>query len=347
MSQTQAIDRKSLEGRKFRFIVSSAQDAANIIRERLGEKAEVLSVKQISPKGFSRFLSSPQLEIIVTLPKSQENIAPESKKEEPIPSKREIIKTEEKPTSKPISYVMEKSGFDPNFIQYFKSTPEWEDINQLPIQHALAEISMTLKSHCNKLTSTPLTTRTAFFGTPASGTSSALCKQLVSDVFLNKKSPVVVKIESEKPNSNDTLRIFCELIGLPLLSETDEIPNDSELSPLYFDVQASNLSDAQHWQDIKNRLDQLEISSRVLVLNAAYDPDLIKSSLHLGQKLGATHLVFSHVDEIQSTSKLWPFVLLSNLPILFLSSGQDLTSDVIHDVPEFLLQHSFPSIVLN
>jgi len=55
-------------GQKYKFIVKSAEEAAAIIRDKLGETAQVISVRQVEGEGLARFLKSPKLEIIAQVP---------------------------------------------------------------------------------------------------------------------------------------------------------------------------------------------------------------------------------------------------------------------------------------
>ena len=68
------VDNKA--GKKFRLVVRSAEEAVRVIREKLGEDARVLSVKQVGGEGLKRFISSPKLEVIAEVP------GPESTPEE-------------------------------------------------------------------------------------------------------------------------------------------------------------------------------------------------------------------------------------------------------------------------
>ena len=51
-------------GEQYRFIVASADEAVRILRERLGENARVVSVRQVEGAGLSKFLRAPKLEVI-------------------------------------------------------------------------------------------------------------------------------------------------------------------------------------------------------------------------------------------------------------------------------------------
>ena len=48
----------------YRFVVTSADQAVAIIRERLGPRAHVLSVKSLEASGLRRFWTSPKLEVV-------------------------------------------------------------------------------------------------------------------------------------------------------------------------------------------------------------------------------------------------------------------------------------------
>jgi len=49
---------------QYKFVVSSANEAVSVLRERLGENAKVISVRQIEGAGLARFLRAPRLEVI-------------------------------------------------------------------------------------------------------------------------------------------------------------------------------------------------------------------------------------------------------------------------------------------
>lgn len=359
-------DKKSLEGRKFRFVVSSAEDAASIIRERLGETAQVLSVKQVNGKGLARFLHSPQLEIIVTVPKSDEqkdlnpvtNDTPSSasthSENSSIPPSIQVpshnlLDPAQSPISdkKPITKVLQLAGFDPGLIEGIKVGLNWSELQQKSLPHTLAEVSNWLKRTYTDLPHTPITNKVAFFGAPGVGTTTALCKHLATEVFINKKESQVLKLQNQNPNADDALRVFCDVMHIPLFKDDTDIQSINSDIPLYLDLPGSSCSDHQSWLEMKLKLDTLNIDTRVLVVNAAYDKEMIKASFLLADTMKATHLVLTHIDEISNYSKLWPFILRGGLSLLFLSSGQDVTSDYVDKPVDYIVHRTFPLIVLN
>jgi hypothetical protein len=80
-------------------------------------------------------------------------------------------------------------------------------------------------------------------------------------------------------------------------------------------------------------LDRESINERVLVLNAAYDRASLRDAYAAGRDLGATHLVFTHLDEVPQWGKLWDYLFDEEVEPLFLGTGPSLTGDCEEDVP--------------
>lgn len=52
---------------RYRFVVGSAEEAVTVLKERLGENARVVSVRQVEGTGLAKFLQAPKLEVIAEL----------------------------------------------------------------------------------------------------------------------------------------------------------------------------------------------------------------------------------------------------------------------------------------
>ena len=98
---------------------------------------------------------------------------------------------------------------------------------------------------------------------------------------------------------------------------------------------------------MKKKLDDLHIDTRVLVINGAYDAEILKESFQLGDRMSATHLIITHMDEVSRCGKLWPFILKGGLTPLFFSCGQDISGDFTDKPIDFLVRKVFPSMVVN
>lgn len=174
------------------------------------------------------------------------------------------------------------------------------------------------------------------------GKTSALSKALSADVFINGLEPVVLKVDGSVPNSSDGLEAFCEIMGAPLYRSLDEIEERSDRKPIYADLPGLNLGDADAVDSCRELLDEMGADERILVVNAAYETESISDALLAGNRMGATHVVFTHLDETRKAGKLWKFALGKSVRPLFFSHGPNPAGDYTMDPFSYLLEKTFP-----
>jgi flagellar biosynthesis protein FlhF len=364
------LERKS--GKRFRLVVRSAEEAVRVIREKLGEDARVLSVKQVGGEGLKRFISSPKLEVIAEIPSQEQKeleAANDLGKESVHPGSEPVgaaaLEGDVKQTSassgqtqvdQPMTgqdqpglesigeteRILSKAGFDHYLLSEIQSWANWKSILELPLADALKEITIGLSDRFRATSAIETTDRIALLGAPGVGKTTTLCKFLAHEVFMNKRTPHVLKIENGIPNPDDALRIFCEVIGVTLFREPGNLPPISDSSPLYLDFPGLSLSHMDDWVETKETLDHLKVQTRVLVLNGAYDRQVLLKNISSGKHLGATHIAFTHFDELSNSTKLWPVILRSGLSPLCICNGQNVTGDFTTSVLNQMIAKTFP-----
>ena len=370
----------------YRILVKSPEEALKVIRKKFGDKAKVLSVKQVEGEGLAKFLSSPKLEIILTVANgdptiketletaSREGVSVEEHQEPVPPVEDSSSKTEEKQkttspsrldvtignnTGNSISSInppvddssvyglLNRAGFDDGLLAALQDSPEMEGLEALPTSHALAEVSHWLKKRFDGIKSRPTSSRIAFMGTPGTGKTTALCKILAHSAFFENHTTHVFKLDQAIPNPDDALRIFCESLGIHLYRDRAVLPNLPSGEFLYVDTPGIPLNDKPGWTGLGHELDQLGVSTRALVLNATYDVQILKSTLEAAVSCRPSHLIFTHLDELQNSAKLWPFVFNKEVSTIMFCHGQNITSDYTRDnICNYLLASSFPRQVL-
>ena len=240
----QAITEKSNDkntGKRFRLVVQSAEEAVRIIRDKLGDNAKVLSVRQIGGEGLKRFISSPKLEVIAEV----QSWTPGQSDDQH--SALKSMRQQRKPlTPSPMTAVS-------NTLQTSKARHErwsnckvikviprlsWENwLDQLlheyslgptgdstlPLADALKHITVGLSDRYRSTEKKATTNKIALLGSPGVGKTTTLCKFLAHEVFMNKTTPKVLKVESGVPNPDDALRIFCEVVGVTLYRQQSSI----------------------------------------------------------------------------------------------------------------------------
>ena len=362
---------KQSEGAKrYRLVVRSAEEAVRMIREKLGDHAKVVSVRQIGGDGLKRFISSPKLEVIAevvtpedSLPLDSSSPVPVATPELPVPESEqkkddnEITKNTDSKTGSTSSTteplvqsadggsalsLLAKAGFDEHLLSEIKSWPDLGNVESLSLADVLRKVTLTLTDRFRSLPSTPIGNKIALLGSPGSGKTTMLCKLLAHEVFIKKKIPMVLKLENGVPNPDDSLRIFCEVIGVTLFRDPKKIPPASVDSPLFIDIPGISLNDVGEWSFLNSALNDLGVSTRLLILNGAYETKLLAKCIRVGANLSSTHLAISHFDELSNASKLWPIIFDSGLSPYCISTGQNVTGDFSTNVLNQMISKSFP-----
>lgn len=412
-------------GTQIKLLVNTASEAVNVIREKYGEQARVLSVKQVEAGGLKRLVSKPRLEVIVEIvgtggkakpkvpsastersasPQASPSASAESKPnirkkdtqiervaEKPAPLNKSPIGDlysksksdeeggsyfsefeEEAPAVEPPSdadsiedaplgsaanpvrngtleavqraiSMLESVGFDRSLIERVRSEVDFKDIGSLPTMDLYGRICDWLCSRFPHTSKPELGARRAFIGCSGVGKTSALCKMLSADVFINGLTPSVLKVDSELPNPSDGLEVFCEMMGVALARSAEELEEVDLDRPLLVDMPGYSLADQSTVQSCRATLDELRIDERILVVNAAYEVELIADMLAAGESIGATKVIFTHLEETRRAGKLWKFLLSRRMQPLFFSEGPNPAGEYTMDTYSYLLERSFPN----
>ena len=380
-------DPKIIPGKKYRFVVRSAEEAVKIIQERMGGKGRVVSVRQIDGQGLSRFLSSPKLEVVSHIPLDEDGqeVKDETgqKFDVRLPADEEEPATEESPEKKDesivqkavgplnsrpsiprknasniykrdtpgmdnvnISKVLRSAGFDNTLLTSLENSSRWQNICELPVPRALTEVSRWLRDDYERIDFAETTNRMAFLGTPGVGKTTALCKRISHDVLMKGARVHVLKVDQDTPNPDDALRLFCDVMGVNFFRDPLALNNVSDEEVVYLDLPGIHRSREEDWIRVKRSLNELKVDTRILVINTVYEISMIRDALRMGSNLGATHIVFTHLDELSQATKLWPIVRRSGMTPLFASSGQNVAGDYSDDVLSALLERTFPRKLL-
>jgi len=340
-----AFDSRPAPGTCYKFTVRSADEAVALIREKLGPDARVLSVRSVEPKGFGKIFRTPRLEVIAQIDApatplieapgaladvSAEPATPDAAGAADDEIRRPRFNIQHTPVG--LADLLRRSGLTETALNRLQSGANWHEINRLPLHRALAETSRLLRERAEARTARPPLSRAAFLGTPGVGRTTALCKWLASEVFRRARAGHVVTIEFDRPNPLGPLPVFAEALGVPLA----HFPCETQPAVLggfvYFDLPALSPRRPSDNAALSGWLDREQIVERVLVLNAAYDRPAMRDAYTAGRDLGATHLVFTHLDEVPQWGKLWDYLFDEDIEPLFLATGPSLTGDCEEDI---------------
>lgn len=346
---------------RYRFIVGSADEAVSLIQQRLGPEARVVSVRQVEGKGLARFLRTPKLEV------TAEVAAPEPKTEKaeasgvafPTPESEAAAGAATVKTTVPMPETVApaSSGEDSLLLRLVRSAgisgpvltrlrahARWPEIERLPAGVALTRVAALLTAELRQAPRRLLGNRIVFLGGPGAGITTALCKQLATDIMVRRKQGAVLKLDLDSANPGDGLSVFCEAMGVPCHRGVAEVSALDEETLLYVDLPGVPLDDLPQLERLAEELTPIGATSHVLVVNAAYDRSILKHLCAVGEQIGCTHLVLTHCDELIHWGKLWDVLLGTKLTPLFLGAGQNVAGDLEENVVPAILARTFPTL---
>ena len=334
--------------KKYKITVSSAEEAISVLKKNFDDRAKVLSVRQIEGKGLSRFLRKPKLEVIVVVSdKKMGEVKPlvSTKPIAPVPAVLEKTYNQTFESKKSdiggpkieIQNLLLKSGFDPLLVQEFflkegsvTKNNSWQRNLNLFLQY--------LQNAYNQLVFQPVSERVAFIGPSGVGKTLSLCKLLAQEVFIDRQHPCVVQLNGDQPKGQEALGIFCDILSVPFFQEgMQEIPEILPQQRCFFDSEGIDFCDPEEISQLNCKLNQNNVTTRILVLNALYETSFLDFCFEQAARLNATHCVLTHVDECINTIKLWKYILKGGLSPYFFSCGQNLTSDYTTQMFSFLI----------
>jgi flagellar biosynthesis protein FlhF len=328
-------------GACYKFTVGSAEEAAALIRERLGADARVLSVRNVPAGGLRQLWAAPRLEVVARFDPAPVP-APALPPPDPEPPDAEPIAapSRQRPATRSLRDLLRRSGLSETALGRLQAASFWSDLPAVPLHRALGEVGRHLRREAEARTGQVPLSRAAFLGAPGVGRTTALCKWLGNEVFRRGRLGHVVSVEFDRPNPPGPLPVFCEALGVPVAhfpaTTLPAVPGGF----VYLDVPGISSTDLAENARLAEFLARERIEQRVLVLNAAYDHAALRAAYAAGRALGATHLVFTHLDEVPQWGRLWDYLMDTALEPLFLATGPSLTGDCEENVCDALVRRT-------
>lgn len=318
----------------YRFEVGSAAEAVATIQARLGPEARVVSVLARPRSGLAKWWSAPRYEVVAELPAPLPPPAPEPEFNEPAPGPAlAVIDGSRLPA------LLRRAGFPERLLGRLETSPGWTRALSRPLHEALADLARDLRAAARP--ARPLPDRVAFLGSAGVGRTTALCKRLAHEVISRGRPGRVWRVEFGRPNPAPSLDVFGEALGVSVEHYAPGLGSAGE-GFLFADLPAIPEPGSADDRSLRRFLDAEHFSGRVLVLNAAYEPEALRAAYARGLAHGATHLVCTHLDETPRWGRLWEFLLEGELSPLFLSTGPGLTGEMESDVLGAVLARTLP-----
>lgn len=178
-------------------------------------------------------------------------------------------------------------------------------------------------------------------GAPGVGKTTLLCKWLAQTVLLEGRRAHVWRLDSNVANTAEALSVYGEILGLPVARFWRGAGEADGADRSFVDLPGLNLRDESAVKAVQALLGELPGAQLHLVVNAAYEVPLLLAQLRALAVFGPADVCVTHLDEESRWGKLWNLTLGTNLPLRFLSAGQNIPGDFVSASAEKIFSRQF------
>ncbi len=173
-----------------------------------------------------------------------------------------------------------------------------------------------------------------FLGMTGSGKTSSLIKSAVICKLLLKARVLIVSMDNYKVGGADQLQTFASLAGLNFRSVYNGkelqnlVENEKDYDFVFIDTPGRNFNDEQFNTSIKEIIDTSKPEHIYMVLSATTaETTLIKNFEHF-KMFRPNAIVLTKIDECASIGAIVGFLAKSKIPLVYLSTGQQIPEDI-------------------
>jgi flagellar biosynthesis protein FlhF len=353
------------------FKARSAFDAVAQIRAELGPEAVVLNVRPVPITGLARLWQKPEIEVVAHVPEKPQVLEDARANDALMGGTLDLVSNEAilPPLEPPTGLVPKPELRAPNLPAPAPADNTWQvrsllqENGLLPVhaervvEHAKAlygeappnslakEIDLTrgaLWEIWNKSALTPVAASHThvFIGPPGSGKTTCICKWLAQSVLIEGHAASVSRLDGLRANTAEALSVLCEALDVPVERCDSPMP-DQPRGITFVDLPGIDPNDAEAARALTARLEQFPHAQVHLVLNAAYEAPTLLAQARAFAAFPIHDLMLTHLDEEPRWGKIWNLVMGTNVPVRFLSAGQNVPGEFFPATPERILARQF------
>jgi flagellar biosynthesis GTPase FlhF len=162
-------------------------------------------------------------------------------------------------------------------------------------------------------------------------------------VLLEGRTARAWRLDAAVANTAESLSVYCDVLGVPLERswQAGREPVDKGLR--FIDLPGVDWRDRAAIGLLGEQLRRYLVPHVHLVLNGAYEVNLLLAQARAFESLPVEDLIITHLDEEPRWGKLWNLVLGTNYSVRFLSAGQNIPGEFLTASADALLARQFPS----
>ncbi|HEY3863227.1 MAG TPA: hypothetical protein VGO59_15200 [Verrucomicrobiae bacterium] len=332
------------------FVAASPEDAVAQIRARLGPDAIVLNVRPVKPPGLSRLWQKPMIEVLACRPEPPPPpapaVAPANHALAGLRQELDEIRQQIDLNNSGwrVAALLQKTGLLPLHAQHILDSIVAKH-GEIPPASLADEITLARERLGRQWRAPyavgPQSTH-VLIGPAGSGKSTVLCKWLTQTTLVEGRLARVWRLDGATANTAEFLSVHGE--ALNAVVERIWVASERELAEDigFMDLPGINWRDPLAIRELAAHLARLGSPHTHLVLNGAYDINVLLAQARAFSVLPLEDLIISHLDEEPHWGKLWNLALGTSLPIRFLSAGQNVPGEFWDATPERILARQFP-----
>ena len=338
-----------------KIIADTAQEALEQVQTQVGPDAVILNVRPVHADGVKRLWSKSRVEP----PSTQENVlqlltakvqqlegalqgAEPSQTLPPnvIQMMQNVGGTQDAPAAPACVQVLLEMGLRPQHVdvltaQLQKHLGGTRPRNLIEEMELAREVLVGQWHRFATRAEQPGLPARVLVGAPGVGKTTALCKWVTQETFLRQRPARLWRLDGAQPNTAEFLSLHGEMMQVPVervWTDSLDVPEDTLR---FVDLPGVPATEARV-EELAAHLKPLGPAEVQLVLNSAYDLELLLEQARVFSALPLAGLIFTHTDESDDWSKLWNVALASELPVTFRSGGQAMPGGFQAVLPETL-----------
>jgi flagellar biosynthesis protein FlhF len=332
------------------FIAASPEEAVAQIRARLGPDAVVLNVRPLKAPGLARLWQKPMIEVVACRPEPPDPPVPPAPplsgalaefRQELDEIKQQV---ELNNSGWRVGALLQKTGLLPlhakQILDALKSAR-----GEFPPATLAEEIALARAQLAGNWRAPypigPQSTH-ALIGPAGSGKTTALCKWLTQAALIEGRLARVWRLDGATANTAEFLSTHCEILNVPC-DRCWTVGGTALAEDIgMMDLPGVDWRDARAVRELTTQLIGHGSPHLHLVLNGAYDTDVMLAQARAFAGLPLEDAIITHLDEEPHWGKIWNLALGAGLTIRFLSAGGTIPGDFLEAGSELLLARQFP-----
>ncbi|AHF07773.1 flagellar biosynthesis protein FlhF [Desulfitobacterium metallireducens] len=184
----------------------------------------------------------------------------------------------------------------------------------------------------------------ALVGPTGIGKTTTIGKLAAGFSIVDKRSVALITADTYRVAAVEQLKTFGEIIGVPVdvvMSPSglkDAITSHSDKELIFVDTAGRSPHHELHMSELKSFLDKAQPELTILVLSATmHSADQFKVFRRFEPL--CTHLLFTKLDETVNGGSILNLIEQTNLPVAYLTNGQNVPDDIEAATPERLARY--------